>query len=67
MPRLEKLQFDVDQISGKIRQEKLKLMTVRSRSLTRLLMKEIANLTNQKIIKLEMIIEEQQRQLNIKD
>ena len=67
MTRLEKLQFDVDQISGKIRQEKLKLMTVRSRSLTKFLMKEIANLTNQKIIKLEEIIEEQQRQLAIKD
>ncbi len=63
MTRLEKLQFDVDQISTKIRQEKLRLTSTRSRTLTNFLLKEIAKLTNEKITKLEAIIAEQQRKL----
>ena len=63
MTCLEKLQFDVDQISGKIRQEKLKLTSTKSRTLTNFLLKEITKLTNEKIVKLEAIIAEQERKL----
>ena len=65
MTPLEKLRFEVDDISYQLKRCKAKLTTVKGKILTNFTLQDIVKLTNEKVTKLEMIIIEQEKQLKL--